>query len=256
MKANLSPARHTRFRSTPAAWLDSTPRALHCHRAEAYSNIAGQPDRADAVFYQQPTIDNILCAGHVPSGRVGVSADQHIVFTPASPVKRSNAMAQSPSAAKCLAAMCGTGSSPAVRIARADSTSSATGRWDAADVNLSARVQKLFKRVGILGARPSCLERTGSHEGGDMGARRRIGVAGLKSNLRSHRMPLSLKRSIAAPRDHERFVIEPKAPVLAQHFGGGVEVVVGGDDLGQAIVFNLRDIDRSVPGSEQRGGAN
>src|SRR5688572_24684745 len=66
----------------------------------------------------------------------------------------------------------------------------------------------------------------------------------------------SLRSSFPAARDHEGLVVEPQAAVLLQHGLRHVEVVAVGDDAVQALVLDLVDVDRGVPGGEQRRGAD
>src|SRR5216684_773667 len=63
--------------------------------------------------------------------------------------------------------------------------------------------------------------------------------------------------SLATPsRDDVGFIEEPQAAVPAQHVAGGVEIAAVVDDGGQAMVFNLGDVDRRVPGGKQGRGAD
>ena len=61
---------------------------------------------------------------------------------------------------------------------------------------------------------------------------------------------------LAPARDHIELVVEPQRAVFLQHLGGGLRVAGVVGCLGQAVVLDLRDIDRGVPGREQRRGAD
>ncbi len=63
-------------------------------------------------------------------------------------------------------------------------------------------------------------------------------------------------RSLSPARDHEAFVVEPQAAVLLQRFARRLDVAAVAIDVGQAVVLDLGDVDRRVPGGEQRRGAD
>src|SRR5215472_5238944 len=62
--------------------------------------------------------------------------------------------------------------------------------------------------------------------------------------------------SIPLARDHVGFVEEPEPAVLPQDAAGGVKVAAVADHLGEALVLDLRHVDRGVPGREQRRGSD
>src|SRR5258707_4916632 len=62
--------------------------------------------------------------------------------------------------------------------------------------------------------------------------------------------------SRAAARDHIGFIVEPEAAMLLQHGVGGLEIASVADHLRQPDILDLRDIDRGIPGREQRRGAD
>src|SRR5215469_15203671 len=62
--------------------------------------------------------------------------------------------------------------------------------------------------------------------------------------------------SIAAPGHDEGLVVEPKAPVLLQYLLRRLEVRAALHDRVESLVLDLVDIDRRVPGGEQRRGAD
>src|SRR3989442_3061489 len=51
-------------------------------------------------------------------------------------------------------------------------------------------------------------------------------------------------------------VQEPQGTVLLQHFARGVEILRAAEHLGEPLVLDLRDVDRGVPGGEQGRGAD
>src|SRR5215469_16068563 len=62
--------------------------------------------------------------------------------------------------------------------------------------------------------------------------------------------------SIAAPGHDEGLVVEPEAPVLLQYLLRRLEVRAAVHDRIEALVLDLVDVDRRVPGGEQRRGAD
>src|SRR5215470_6636550 len=62
--------------------------------------------------------------------------------------------------------------------------------------------------------------------------------------------------SVAPARDHKGFIVEPEPAVLLQHFARRIEIAAVGHDLAQPVILDLRDVDRGIPGCEQRRGAD
>src|SRR6478736_4799064 len=60
----------------------------------------------------------------------------------------------------------------------------------------------------------------------------------------------------AAVRDDKGFVVEPQSAVLLQHLARRLDVARVALHVRQAVVLDLRHVDRRVPGGEQRGGAD
>src|SRR5262245_16161426 len=67
---------------------------------------------------------------------------------------------------------------------------------------------------------------------------------------------VSVLPSAAPARDDVGFVEEPQASVPAQYLLRGVEIASVIDYGGEAVVFDLGHVDRSVPGGEQGRGAD
>src|SRR5277367_3727576 len=100
----------------------------------------------------------------------------------------------------------------------------------------------------------AALGRVASNEHPDMKARMCAIVATSSDwssgeTLASMQKPLFF-RSLAPPRDHVGFVVEPQSAMLAQRFCGGFETIGASHDWPQPFVLDLRDVDRSVPGGE------
>src|ERR1700690_70676 len=79
------------------------------------------------------------------------------------------------------------------------------------------------------------------------------------SNKRIERDDDSKKSHLAlgaAVRDHIGFIVEPQAAVLFQHPVGGFEIAAITNDFRQPDIFDLRDVDRGIPGSEQCRGSD
>src|SRR4051795_12795206 len=68
--------------------------------------------------------------------------------------------------------------------------------------------------------------------------------------------PTSRSRRRATARDHVGLVIEPQAAIFPDNAIGGFEIAAIANDFGEPDILDLRDIDRSVPGREQRRGAD
>src|SRR5690348_5928632 len=62
--------------------------------------------------------------------------------------------------------------------------------------------------------------------------------------------------SVAATRHDEGLIVEPETPVLLQDLLRRLEVRAALDDRIEPLVLDLIDIDRRVPGGEQRRGAD
>src|ERR671913_533851 len=60
----------------------------------------------------------------------------------------------------------------------------------------------------------------------------------------------SFRPLFLASRDNESLVVEPQATVSLQHGLRHVEILAMGDDVVQALVFDLVDVDRGVPCGE------
>src|SRR6266704_1038400 len=65
-----------------------------------------------------------------------------------------------------------------------------------------------------------------------------------------------ISASVALARDHVGLVEEPQSPVAAQHVPRGFEVAPVAHDFAQALILDLRDINRGVPRGEQGRGAD
>src|SRR5262245_50436981 len=62
--------------------------------------------------------------------------------------------------------------------------------------------------------------------------------------------------SLAPARDHVGFVVEPESAVIVQHLLRGLQIASVGNDFGEAIILDLRNVDGRVPRREQRRGAD
>src|SRR6185437_16368043 len=62
--------------------------------------------------------------------------------------------------------------------------------------------------------------------------------------------------SVAAPRHDEGLIVEPETPVLLQYLLRRLEVRAALHDRIEPLVLDLIDVDRRVPGGEQRRGAD
>src|SRR5216110_2210881 len=72
------------------------------------------------------------------------------------------------------------------------------------------------------------------------------------------RFPLFLASlpSIPAPRDHVGLIVEPQAAMLAQHLARRLEIAPVAHHTVEPRVFDLRDVNRGVPGGERGRGAD
>src|SRR5271156_3437171 len=94
----------------------------------------------------------------------------------------------------------------------------------------------------------AALGRVASNEHPDMKARMCAIVAassdwGSGGTLASMQKSLFF-RSLAPPRDHVGFVVDPHPAMLTQRFGGGFETIGASHDRPQPFVLDLRDVDR------------
>src|SRR5262245_7389678 len=61
---------------------------------------------------------------------------------------------------------------------------------------------------------------------------------------------------LAPPRDHVALVVEPERAVLVEHLFRGLQIATVGGRFRNAMILDLRHIDRSVPRREQRRRAD
>ena len=141
----------------------------------------------------------------------------------------------SPALANARTARCGTGSKPrlpqprrmldrfvgALRRHRAD-IDAGPGRHDAAE------------RRDVVGLRARRLDRIAAHEGAD--GSDRVGALVPVCHRQRHGFHVVARssRSVAPPRDHEGFVVEPEPAALLQHLAGGVEIAPVRHHVGRA----------------------
>src|SRR3954454_13780139 len=164
--------------------------------------------------------------------------------TPCSPVARFRKSLNSSASMILRADTCGTGSSPAARMAATASRVRLSGKPGS-----DGTYTQVLARNKLATSPARCNSRGDiSSEPAEMSSDKRARAPSLAAGGR--------ESSVALAGHGIGFIQDPEAAVLLQDLARGLEVAPLAKHGGEPCIVDLRDIDRRVPRREQRRGAD